>query len=291
MTTWSPRDIREFFVSSMPKVEVITAKPLSGGYWNEVFHLCTSRGEMVLKRYLTVMPGTLFPNQPEMEAAALQRLAGLGVAPAHLGFWPQERVLLYEYVAGDLWTADVASVAALLRRKETASATGFREVPLTMVDILNQGENLLSDCHSDELVGRLRACRPPVKVSPAASRLSLIHTDIGASNLIGTSEALRLIDWQCPAQGDLAEDVFSFLSPAFQILNRHPELTGGDRSSFFSALADPALEERLAILEPAFAWRMAAYCCRRLQSAEKAEVSQLYRVATASELSRLEVHA
>ena len=39
---------------------------------------------MVLKHYLEMMPGTLFPNLPEMEAAALDRLVGHDVAPAQL---------------------------------------------------------------------------------------------------------------------------------------------------------------------------------------------------------------
>ena len=28
-----------------------------------------------------------------------------------------------------------------------------------------------------------------------------------------------MIDWQCPAAGDPCEDIYSFLSPAFQILS------------------------------------------------------------------------
>ena len=42
----------------------------------------TNHGSMVLKHYLEMMPGTLFPNLPEMEAAALDRLVGHDVASA-----------------------------------------------------------------------------------------------------------------------------------------------------------------------------------------------------------------
>ena len=87
------------------------------------------------------MNGTLFPNLPEDEAEALRRLAGLDVAPDLVGFWPQESLLVYEFVEGEMWHGDMHSVAVLLTRKEAADATGFRSVPLSLPDI-----KVVQDC-------------------------------------------------------------------------------------------------------------------------------------------------
>ena len=73
----------------------------------------------------------------------------------------------------------------------------------------------------------------PVTLAPPP-RLSLIHADLGASNLIGAGPDLRIIDWQCPAAGDLVEDIYSFLSPGFHILNLHATLTPDALAEFWS---------------------------------------------------------
>ena len=152
--------VQEFVARLLPGVTIGEVSSLSGGYWNEVLRLTTNHGQMVLKHYREMMPGTLFPNLPEMEAAALDRLVGHDVAPAPIGYWPQERVLIYEYVLGALWSSDPSAVAALLRRKEAADTKDFRNVPMTMADILVQGDGLIATCHRDEIVIRLLACRP-----------------------------------------------------------------------------------------------------------------------------------
>ena len=118
--------------------------------------------------------------------------------------------------------------------------------------------------------------------------MSLIHTDIGAGNLIGTGSGLRLIDWQCPAEGDLAEDVYSFLSPAFQILNGRMPSVEEEMEVFFEALGMPAIRERHAQLRPYFAYRMAAYCCLRYQGAgADRALHDRYHAATLAELAHV----
>ncbi|MFN3641484.1 MAG: phosphotransferase [Gemmobacter sp.] len=263
-------------------------RPLAGGYWNAVFRADTAAGALVVKAYVRVMPGTLFPNLPEAEAAALVRLRGLGVAPDPVGFWPDEGVLVYRYVPGAPWDGDVAAVAALLRRKAAADPAGFRAVPVTAEGMLATGARMLADCAPDDMAARLGRLRPAPQRAPALDRLSLIHTDIGAGNLIGRGAGLRLIDWQCPAAGDAAEDAASFLSPAFQILNHRPPLAAAARADFLAALDDPAMEQRLAVLEPAHAWRMATYCLRRAQTAPDSAVRARYAAALAAEFDRLE---
>lgn len=260
---------------------------LRGGYWNQVMKVTCAEGTLVLKRYVEVLSNSLFPNFPDAEAAALERLEGLGVAPEPAGFWPEEKILIYRYVDGDLWSGDMAAVANLLRRKEAADPAGFRQVPWKPEGILEQGDGLLSRCIHDDLSLRLRSARPhPFEIAPP-ERLSLIHTDIGAGNLVGSGDGLRLIDWQCPAEGDLAEDVYSFLSPAFQILSDRLPVTSAD--GFFHALDMPPMRDRYLTLRPYFAYRMAAYCCLRYQGAGTDQVlHDRYYAATAAELEHVD---
>lgn len=275
------------FLSSHGFAPPFEISVLRGGYWNLVMKVTSAEGRFVLKRYREVLPNSLFPNLPEAEATALERLQGLGVAPEPMGFWPEEKILVYGYAEGDLWSGDLAAVADLLRRKERAAPAGFRQVPWRPKDILEQGDGLLARCGDDVLSAHLRSSRPqPIDIAPP-DKMSLIHTDIGAGNLVGSGENLRLIDWQCPAEGDLAEDVYAFLSPAFQILNERMPLAGTD--GFFDALAMPAVCQRYRALRPYFAFRMAAYCCLRYQGAgEDRQLHDRYHAAMLAELAHVE---
>lgn len=282
---WDEERIRDFLATAGLGDGPFDVSPLRGGYWNQVIKIASPARIFVLKHYIAVLPGTLFPNLPEAEALALDRLAGLGVAPEPMGYWPQHQTLIYAYVEGTPWTGDVAAVAALLRRKEAAAAQDFRLVPVTPEAILAAGDRLYERCTADALVAACRDRRPaPFDMVPPA-RLSLIHTDIGATNLIGAGDALRLIDWQCPAAGDLAEDIYSFVSPAFQVLNLRQPLRRQAIEAFFAALAMPEAEDRYRQLRSCYSYRMLGYCCLRQQTAGDEEVAARYRLAIAEELN------
>ena len=161
-----------------------------------------------------VLEGTLFPNLPDAEALALERLNGLAVAPDPIRFFPETKwgpVLAYRFHEGESWSGNVGLVAQLLQRKLGVDASGFREVPLDPAGVTEEGDKLFARCDDDHRVSGFRKARPRARPVPALSRRSLIHTDVGPTNLIDGPGGLRLIDWQCPAAGDPAEDVFSFL--------------------------------------------------------------------------------
>jgi len=282
---WDEERIRAFLATAGLGDGPFDVSPLRGGYWNQVIKIAAPAGSYVLKHYTAVLPGTLFPNLPEAEALALERLAGLGVAPAPVGYWPQHQTLIYAFVEGMPWTGDVVAVAALLRRKEAAASDGFRLVPATPGAILAAGDRLYERCTDDALVAACRDRRPaPFDMAPPP-RLSLIHTDIGATNLIGAGDTLRLIDWQCPAAGDLAEDIYAFVSPAFQVLNLRRPLPDDAIDEFFAALAMPEAEDRYRRLRSFYSYRMLGYCCLRQQTAGDEQVAARYRLAIAEELN------
>lgn len=248
-----------------------TVQRLRGGAWNEVFRITSANSDIVIKRFVTVLEGTLFPNLPDAEALALERLNGLGVAPDPIRFFPDTKwgpVLAYRFHEGESWNANVGLVADLLKRKLTVDAAGFRRVPLDPAGVIAEGDKLFARCDDDHRVRGFRKSRPRARPVPAISRRALIHTDVGPTNLINGPHGLRLIDWQCPAAGDPAEDVFSFLTPAWQILSFRDPLTPADRSSFLRVYDDAEMEERLNILEPSFIYRAASYCCLRYQLLE-----------------------
>ncbi|HMS97014.1 MAG TPA: phosphotransferase [Tabrizicola sp.] len=261
----------------------VTIRSLKGGYQNEVLDVTTAGRRLVLKRFMPATTGTLFPNLPADEALALEILGRLDVSPRLLGFWPDQALMAYDYVAGSHWQTGAADVARLLLRKEAADPKGFRQVPLDPEGILAEGDALFARCKAGP-----GAARPlPVALVPP-ERLSLIHTDLGASNLIGTGEDLRIIDWQCPAAGDLAEDIYSFLSPAFHVLNLHPGLSPDEKAAFWAALNRPDLQARHAALRPYFAWRFAAYCLWRSETRPEPEVRERYVRAWKAELPQIE---
>lgn len=287
-TAWGETEARAFLRDAGFGPGPFSVKRLTGGLWNDVLRVEAAGRRMILKHYAAVLPGTLFPNLPDDEAAALHRLAGLGVASDPIGYWPEAGVLLYDYVDGPLWDGDVEAMARLLLRKEAADPTGFRAVPVTPQGILAEGDRLLARCGTGALAARWRQRRPRPTEVPPLERLSLIHTDIGAGNLISGVQGLRLIDWQCPAAGDLAEDMFSFLSPAFQVINQRRPLDAAARARFLAALGLPQATARHAALEPCFAYRMAAYCCLRAETADDSDLRLRYAHSAEAELAQLE---
>ena len=293
---WTPADVTAFLKGAgLADDEGLKVKALSGGYWNDVFRVEGEGIDWVVKRFSEVITGTLFPNLPDAEAAALERLDGLEVAPAPVAFSADSgagAVLVYGFHAGRAWSEDVTVVADAMRRQHTVSPEGFRAVPIEPEGIIAEGEAILAHARADEHVARLRGLRP--KASPAPARLprrALIHTDAGAQNIIVGPQGLRIIDWQCPAAGDPAEDAYSFVSDAFQILNQHSPLSAGERIEFLEHYGDEAMAARLSWLEPAFCYRMTAYCILRMQTlaGEDEAARQRYEDATAAELARLEV--
>lgn len=261
----------------------VTVKPLKGGYTNEVLRVTTGPARMVLKRFAPEARGTLFPNIPQDEARALSLLGPLNVSPPLLAFWPEASLMAYAYVEGAPWTEGTADVARLLARKEAADPSGFRPVPCDPEGILAEGDALFARCTAPPLQRRPK----PISIAPPV-RLSLIHTDLGPGNLIGEGGGLRIIDWQCPAAGDLVEDIYSFLSPAFQILSEHAPLTPTEQSAFWAALARPDLLDRHRRLRPFFAWRMAGYCLWRSQTRPEPEIRERYTRAYSAELLELD---
>jgi len=268
----------------------VTAKPLTGGYLNQVYRVRGADIDWVVKRFMPETELALFPNFPTDEALALKRASALGLAPKPIGFFDGERpVLVYEFCEGEMWHGGVGDVARLLRQLRSVETGGFRLVPMTPAEILAEGDAFLARVEP-AMRDKLAATRPaPFEVGAVAR--SFLHTDIGPGNIIVTKDGrLVVIDWQCPAAGDPVQDMVAFLSPAFQILYERAPLSADEDTAFHIAYDDKATKERYDRLLPFYDWRMAGYCAtRKLKYAEtRPEASLRYDRALRALLARLE---
>jgi hypothetical protein len=262
---------------------------LTGGYLNQVFRL---RGkeqgddfDWVVKFFMPETELALFPNLPVDERKATYLASTIGRAPQPLT-WLETvdgPVLVYEFCEGEIWRDGVGEVGLLLRDLRTLDTTdyGFREVPVSPVDILAEGDAFLPKIHS-EMRWHLAKARPqPIEIESVPG--SFLHTDIGPGNIIVAKDSGRLvvIDWQCPAVGDPVQDVIAFLSPAFQILYSRRPLTTAEEAEFFAAYDDPELQRRYEKLLPFYDWRMAGYCATRQAKYAKTRPDAARRYADA----------
>lgn len=222
--------------------------PLTGGRTNHVWRV----GNRVLKRYRPEAATPLFPNDPGAEVRALRLFAPEGLAPvlrATSGEW-----LLIDHLPGGTWGQDhdPAPVArALGRLHRIAVSDGFRPLPNGTAALRQDAVRVAG--------GQPMPPLPDVPDLPAV-RPCAVHADAVPGNLIVAPQGVVLIDWQCPGLGDPAEDLAAFLSPAMQWLYTGRTLGPDQRRRFLNAYPDQATVARFRVLEPLYAWRIAAHC-------------------------------
>lgn len=225
--------------------------PLSGGRTN----LLWRAGDVVVKAYDPASATPLFPNDPQAEAEALRRFAPHGLAPDLIA--QGDGWLCYRHLPGACWRdnpAQVAHLLARLHRLPPAPQTQFRAIASGAAALTAQGLAIAQAC-------RATLPPPPAIADPGPVRHpTSLHGDAVAGNVIIGPRGPALIDWQCPATGDAAEDIATFLSPAMQWLYRGKPLSTDEVAAFLAAYPDPDPVARYRRLAPLFRWRMAAHC-------------------------------
>ncbi len=230
---------------------------MQGGRTNRLWRV----GDVVVKRYAPQDGNPRFPNDPAQEAAVLRHLEGQAIAPRLAGQVQLNGVtyLLYQHLKGTPWSQDPAQVGQLLRRLHgLRPPTGLRTLPGGSQAILRQVGEILPSLPAG-LAERLRRTQPDYRVPPLETGVFL-HGDVVPGNVIVTAAGVRLIDWQCPAVGDPAEDLAIFLSPAMQRIYRGSPLDARETSAFLAGYGDPAVLRRVRRMQPWHHWAMAAYC-------------------------------
>lgn len=288
-------------------------KLLTGGFWNQVYRLQVGEKRIVIKQFFKGVTNPMFPVMPDTEAAALSYLQGSACAPEPITYLPQTPagdILLYGYVAGLPWQFDpqnaekctkgVADLLARVHRTpiDANAKNSFRLLPQSPKELYAHSLTMLGEC--DETVrGSLEYLQQQLADLPVTVPCEpvLVHTDCGPGNIIVGEAGPCLIDWQCPGLGDPLQDVFTFASPAMQILYHCKPLAEEITSHFFQSYFQAqiagsdveAMKARLPLVKVYHHFRFAAYCAYRithLQTSEPA-VAALYSQALSAELDYL----
>ncbi|MBE1285490.1 MAG: phosphotransferase [Rhodobacteraceae bacterium] len=239
--------------------------PLQGGRSNHVWHV-RGRSDAVVKVFDRSSRNPMFENDPRHEAICLMRLAGTGMVPKFVGTGEFDgwTWLIYRHLIGQPWVQQTEQVAHLLGRLHDQTAPeGFALGVNGSEALATQTYSILHRCAGSQ-VQTLLDLRPNGHVEPS-SQTSLIHGDPVPGNLLVHDGTLTLIDWQCPKNGDPAEDLAIFASPAMQSLYRGRPLSETETAEFLAAYPNPLVARRYLRLSKWYHWRMAAYCLWKTQ--------------------------
>lgn len=270
-----------------------TARLFKGGYKNAVWLVETAQDRLVAKVYMPAAKddNPYYPNHPADEAMALRHLAGTGLAPEFIAWFPEKKepaLLVYRFVDGPTWFADAAAAARLIAGVHAvALPDGLRRVAATPAAIVAHGAAMMA--LSGSAWPTLEALKPHDAADTPPGRLALIHTDCGPGNIVMAKEGPRLIDWQCPALGDPAEDIACFLSPAMMTLYRLAPHRDAAVAAFLGSYGEGEAVDRYRRHADAFHWRIAAYCAYRTATLARADpdIAALYGEALAAEMAHL----
>ena len=248
-----------------------------GGHSNHVWRYKGAQ-EIVLKKYLKVPQGSLFENSLQEEEKALKTVKKINIAPKFVKSWPDLSIIAYRYVEGIPWQNDIKAVAELILEKERINPEKFKEVSCEPEELLKQGDVFLAKCQKLPKVKR-----PHPEQIPPLKKFSLLHRDIRQNLISEFRGGIKLIDWQTPAKGDICEDIFSFISPGFQILANGTPFSAKEFNSFWKFVERPDLYERYRKIRAAFAWRHGSYCWWKSTIVESKYLRTKYRSASLAE--------
>ncbi len=242
--------------------------PMEGGRTNRLWRVTSGDGDetVVVKLYSHAVPNPMFPNDPHAEARVLRHLDEQTVAPEFRAILdtPQGTCLIYRYLPGTPWRTDPAPVARLLRRLHALPVPpGLRPGADGAARIIEQTRHILTHVPQEHANEHERLIPQNMQPDPS-DHCALLHGDVVPGNLVMASDGPILIDWQCPAAGDPAEDLAIFLSPAMQQIYCGRPLNKAERAAFMAAYDDPETIARFRALAPWHHWRMGAYCLWRM---------------------------
>ena len=238
--------LRSDVLAVLPDLLGETWIPLPGGRSNAVWRV----GSVVVKKFLSCRATPLFPNDPDLEATALEQLADLHIAPGLLAKgagW-----VAWRHCTGQSWQGEDGLADLLLALQTAPRFPGLRARPMG-------AEAILADAKSFAPPGLPIPPEPRPMVLPQPS---LLHGDFVPGNILATDLGLRMIDWQCPAWGDPVDDLALFLSPAMQRLYRGRPLVAAEISVILQQLPEP-MRQRYMAFRPVLHWRIAAHCALR----------------------------
>ncbi|WP_235913035.1 phosphotransferase [Oceanomicrobium pacificus] len=259
------------------------AERLDGGRTNRAYKVAVRDGPLVVKLFSADAGTDVFPNSPDDEWRSLAALAGSGLAPDPVldGRASPAPFIAYAHLPGGGFCGDLAEVAPLLARLHAAPRPDWlRAIGPLDAHYAAQADRLEAAL-PQATVTRLRKARPD---APAGAVLPPVfcHGDVTLENLVGRPGQWRLIDWQCPAAAEAADDLLTLLSPAMHVLHGSQPPDGDTRDRVLAAYPDRNVAARVQALAPLAGYRMALYCLWRAEQGARA-----YRAGAEAEWAAL----
>ncbi len=256
----------------------------SGGRTNRTWRIGAGQNAVICKLFAADGATPLFPNSADAEAAALSALTGTGLAPelrasvtTALG-----HCVLYSYVHGTPWQGQASAAGAVLRRlHDQTPPIGLRKTPTGQRAILAHGEQMAATLSHD--IRQVLDQSRPAQIKAAQGAACFLHGDPVAANMIQSDRGLVLIDWQCPAIGEVCDDLAVFLSPAMQGIYAPAILSEAQVQDFLDGYGDDDTTRRYRLLAPYYHWRMAAYCAWKVAAGDSDYVAGIARELAALE--------
>ena len=257
-------------------------KKMCGGHTNSVW-LLNDKTKIVLKKYSKSDEKSMFPNSLVDEVKVLKKLEKIDIAPKLLKSWPKLSIIAYRYVEGRHCLKNFQAVVELIKRKERLDAKEFKKVSTDPKEILLEGDRFLKICKMIPNVDKPTS----IEVYPL-KKTSLIHRDISTNLIEEPDGQVKIIDWQCPANGDICEDIFSILSPGFQILANRAPLSKEENSLFWNYMNRPDIHKRYNEIKASYAWRHGAFCFWRSTMVDDRKLSAKYKAAASEEFNYIQ---
>jgi len=264
--------------------EPVVLTRLSGGYRNLIHRVEGDGFDCVVKQYAPPDDNPLFPLLFEDECRSLAAFEGAAIAPRLIAIDRVRKLLIYHFISGDVWDGDVVGLGALLTRVGQVAPPGWlRRLPSHVEDLRAHTTHILR-----AIVDPPRGLLDHFDVPDEPFANSLVHTDCGPGNVIGTAGHYLLVDWQCPGQGDPVEDLAAATSAGVQIMYGRTPLEKSDVDELLASYGDSNATERYRWKAPLYSARFAAYCAWRSERLGSHPDADRYREALAAELESLQ---
>jgi len=275
------------FILGLKKIDTIHIKKLPQGLWNFDYVVKINNKKFVFKIYSKNIPGLPFENSGRNEFLTLKFISKLGMAPKPVHFDDslksiKHSVLIYEYAEGETLTfsdknvIEVAKILATIHSLDIGKVDFLKEKDEDFKKIIQRIEVSFEKYKSRddadpaeiksfaELINKAK--KQLGKNESVSCPKSLIHTDLVPSNFV-VGERVVLIDWQTPAIGDPAFDVWAFTSEPYNRWDLPCSLTKKQKELFLSIYSnlrkDKTLVERIRLKGPLYSLELGLYCVIR----------------------------
>lgn len=233
------------------RTQELTLSPLAQGEYNKNYTFVHPNTGQTLVLRVNLGSQMHLEDQIGYEYRALEMLAGSGRTPKPYYCLPMRAdlphgVLVMEYLAGKSldYERDLPLAAACLadiHRMETAQGhllapEAPQEAMLAesraLIDAYKQSGH--SETHTAVALERIFEAAERIRSNMSAPpKRTLINTELNSGNFL-VADRCRLVDWEKPLYGDIAQDLGHFLAPTTTLWRTDIVLSEAERAAFLA---------------------------------------------------------